>query len=1143
MAEKENHNCKIKKTKLALITIAIVIILLTLSNTANAITQPSKVIVTTNRYALWAPHKNDQGANGSTFHAYALIVDSKGKPISGEPVTFNIYSANGLVSTQSATTAANGIAYITYDVSNDITQNSDPDSGQWNVEAHPTNYPSITASTTTWYSADKNCRDLCHENKISDAGGYPKSPYNDKFGQTQTRSEKAHTKNAHNNKPCTYCHAGYDKEAGTYKPVGTHSTKYCTDCHTGMGTNGILNTDAAQTNGGIPDMPDCYDCHPNNNNKLTSISTLGTVSGFSGVSIFSWNLNAPEVAHTTTGNSLTQGVPCVICHGPMHNTSKPVLQGTTNNHTEDTQCTSCHVNQSKHSPSNPVYCTACHSQDAHAIKVLGTDGTYKNLDSPDAITNSTADCTKCHNSGAPADYLANLTTTDPQAYTTNYNPDGLYYAQHPTADCTNSCHDTTDFHNIGRGGGPECINCHGTNGTANHRIDENAMAQGIHANLNHQSGDPNEKCWGCHQSNGTQPSDMGDKYNNPYKCPDCHINTPPYPNVANAPKVSEHYKNGSDIKVLTNETNNTASCIRCHNKNEMKTSYSEPDTLNTNLSLTSHYGKKRTDLHNATETNCSYCHQNTTTTFQDVFTNTANTNITHNGGTPCTTCHGAGRIHNETLTGGAGGDCANNNCHGEGGLGKTINTTNLGLHTTLNNTDGGLTQYDCRTCHYAEPHGGQYTTNTYLCEDCHTPDGNGPTPSTLQITNFKHGLNTCKDCHAATEYHTGNPRGTVANPGWNLIDPASYTGCNDCHYTHNGQDEPFHAPGKDHYNTGSTCSFSCHGTNTHSVSAITGISKLTIDSLSLDKTKVNESETVTLTVTASDNMMQVEVMRYRLRSGAGVVVVPWSDLVPVDGGFDSKSETGTVVIDTSGLHGNYTVEVRVMAGAPRNVSGLRYYPDNGDWSTVESAVLTVVRPGYIDAGAVDEQGYLWSAKRSGLLGSDRFDFGGTPETTVRFESDGDIVYRFGWLNNSALYKVNLTLYQKAYWWFGEPYPTGLLHQHHSTANHIRRKRNPTLRHRNTRRIPRATKHPRQQHHRQLRIQSTDRKQQPRTKSTLHRRNTTPRIQRQRHHLAPRKNTKLTNNRETTHPTKKRVWGVIILFLDLLFLILPRMLGN
>lgn len=155
---------------------------------------PSKIIVSVNRYAVWAPYENDQGVNGSTFYAYALVLDSKGNPIPGENVEFKIYSADGLVSTQIATTAANGVAYVSYDVSNKITQDKDPDSGQWCVEAYPINYSSIIGSTTAWYSANKSCEALCHESGDDEKGGDPRSPYNDNFGQTKTRSEEAHTK-------------------------------------------------------------------------------------------------------------------------------------------------------------------------------------------------------------------------------------------------------------------------------------------------------------------------------------------------------------------------------------------------------------------------------------------------------------------------------------------------------------------------------------------------------------------------------------------------------------------------------------------------------------------------------------------------------------------------------------------------------------------------------------------------------------------------------------------------------------------------------------------------------------------------------------------------------------------------------------
>ncbi|MDQ6964623.1 MAG: cytochrome c3 family protein, partial [Mariprofundales bacterium] len=377
------------------------------------------------------------------------------------------------------------------------------------------------------------------------------------------------------------------------------------------------------------------------------------------------------------------------------------------------------------------------------------------------------------------------------------------------------------------------------------------------------------------------------------------------------------------------------------------------------------------------------------------------------GDTYCNACHSTGSKYYRTpkniMT-----DCIN--CHAPG----DVNVSLFARHANLNTSDGlgVVSNFDCWTCHYQQD---MNRSHVYLCDACHLGGGVVPVnDSSLIITGLKHGLNNCKDCHAPDTYHvsgTVGPRGRVENPGWGLISPVDYAGCNDCHYNYNGQDAPFHAPGKDHYNTGgkdngSGCSFSCHGspTDPHSVNVITGTWKPVV-SVSLSNATVNAGEPVTLNATASDNMMQVELMRYQLRDSNGGIIIPWSELAPADGRFNSKSETGTVTINTTTLHGNYTVEVQAMAGAPRTTLTQRYYPDNGDWSNTQTTTLTVTRSGYIDAGGVDEQGYLWSAKRSGLLGSDRFDFGGTPETTVRFESDGDIVYRFGWLNQSAQYKV------------------------------------------------------------------------------------------------------------------------------------------
>ena len=63
--------------------LALVLILILCIPVLAASGSPSKVIVTANRYAVWAPYMNDQGIGGSTFTAYAIVLNSKGNPVSG----------------------------------------------------------------------------------------------------------------------------------------------------------------------------------------------------------------------------------------------------------------------------------------------------------------------------------------------------------------------------------------------------------------------------------------------------------------------------------------------------------------------------------------------------------------------------------------------------------------------------------------------------------------------------------------------------------------------------------------------------------------------------------------------------------------------------------------------------------------------------------------------------------------------------------------------------------------------------------------------------------------------------------------------------------------------------------------------------
>ncbi|MDP3104794.1 MAG: hypothetical protein Q8M95_09325, partial [Candidatus Methanoperedens sp.] len=127
-------------------------------------------------------------------------------------------------------------------------------------------------------------------------------------------------------------------------------------------------------------MKSCYDCHYQYNNELTQISTLDdlipgphiNVTG-ENISVYSYNFDTglPLTAHNGTDPSLIRSVPCIVCHGPAHNNSKPDPALTnTNAITESSHCISCHG--SKHG--SATNCTGCHTPDAHNItKPAGVD--------------------------------------------------------------------------------------------------------------------------------------------------------------------------------------------------------------------------------------------------------------------------------------------------------------------------------------------------------------------------------------------------------------------------------------------------------------------------------------------------------------------------------------------------------------------------------------------------------------------------------------------------------------------------------------------------------------------------------------------------------------------------------------------------
>ncbi len=476
----------VKKIKIAWVVLIIVVMMFTLfisinTKPAEAASNDAVLLLNLSRYVvLDDPHSGQADtANGfsnppqnwannywygesTTIRGYALLVNSSGG-VPNVDVTFTVKKPDGSIAYSiTIKTNSSGLATFSFDLDE---QNY---YGYWTVEANTTvNGKTLTASQRFIYNWWGCVR--CHGDSgvgsgadISgwNAGGEHKSPYTMGYNRNGNSFHMDPRVGMHAdvmvNGWCSACHNGYDgthvqgewndTQMTTQYPSGIHNNKKaCQDCH--------VNADAGNQDAEIAGCYDTAGCHAQKNTKLTEIfTTTGYSVGGTYKTIYSLDTTTgqPKKAHTPA-----ETVPCINCHGPAHMLSKPYnASWTSNNYTEDEQCLTCHIGRGKHSTSNPVYCTACHSQDVHNISILDKNSpsqpAYTFIGSINAVNKS--DCLACHSTGAIANFFASLTTYDNQAYTKNYNTTydrfGYMIAKHNgVVDCL-VCHDNTDFHSI-----------------------------------------------------------------------------------------------------------------------------------------------------------------------------------------------------------------------------------------------------------------------------------------------------------------------------------------------------------------------------------------------------------------------------------------------------------------------------------------------------------------------------------------------------------------------------------------------------------------------------------------------------------------------------------------------------------------------
>ncbi|MCZ7358210.1 MAG: hypothetical protein O8C66_13800 [Candidatus Methanoperedens sp.] len=590
-------------------------------------------------------------------------------------------------------------------------------------------------------------------------------------------------------------------------------------------------------------------------------------------------------------------------------------------------------------PGGDVFCNGCHSYGMFYKY-------YRNE------TNVFEDCVSCHVDGISGGLQGNVNRTAfSQGMHVDINTtDGIGLVNN--SDCW-ACHFNRDMN---RSNIWQCADCHTRNGTY-----EAPQAPRIHSHLPAVT---NYSCMDCHSKTIINPGAGIPNITSHYAlrpivptsnyCDYCHGPNASSPFPAVNKTIPEFSHNDPDW-------NADATCRTCHTNSSVSA-----DPLANDISSFHDMTTELGDTFNGTvKADCVLCHIQKAPQF--VSAPDPSHDTTGMAAADCYECHGLGlngtqpqKLHSVTEI--TTTRCIA--CHSNSSRTYYVNMSLFGKHANVNNTDGlnNLTDDDCRTCHFGSANGtmrmvlgAANQNNTYFCDDCHTAAGTGPIKPTdpgLMKNNLRHGSADCKWCHIAGDplprplngtlkYHPNGPKGT-----------ASGINCLTCHQNANLPDLPFHAPGikidtlPKHSVFGILGCKGCHSTNlsfpvndNHSVLYKDSNTPPTISGLSIT-TPVVSGVPAGVQATVTDDMLQIAAAQYQVANASGVII-DWTNMTPVGGRFSLSIQPVNASIDTSKLKGNYTVNVKGMASAPKTDTSKPYYPLNGDWSGVVSANFTV----------------------------------------------------------------------------------------------------------------------------------------------------------------------------------------------------------
>jgi Cytochrome c7 and related cytochrome c len=787
----------------------------------------------------------------------------------------------------------------------------------------------------------------------------------------------------------------------------------CKGCH---GSRPSLTTFMHNAGPGTEGGPDCVSCH---NVGSGGDQPHVNVSAMNRVDSIHKDLNS------LVGTSLNEdNKRCWACHG---NGDEPETHP--DNYKTPYNCTDCHTGSNRNfTPSNTIKIVSEHYWSGEQIVTSGVSSCYKChnrsemmivANDPDLGTVyggvNNGDKSTSHYGKKRTDLVPG--TEQYCSYCHNSTIDSFFDV---FADVYN-----TDIQKHSRyGTNPACQNCHDS--SSGSRIHDSSLT------FSELTLPTSTICLNCHGPGGTATIKDKSKHNGTVECSVCHLGT----GKDIHPIKYLNNTGGFDISNFQG-----VKCDRCHETGRYnapaigKVQHSG-DTWNGSLwSIGAGRPSEFWD-NNSLDTACGYCHGNSKHNASALgrLTTVKGSNNVNVFGTWCGICHYQGNSQFNSMTGimsiigippeisrhvtygsypsGARdgtpyfnhslnryNDTRCDDCHYAGTppnltmsmhnvvVGGTsclgchaadVDITKFGKHANVSKIGSGVTDDDCRGCHFNVLTIGQMIpnyanySNTYYCQDCHTAGGrnsaqyNNITNVTLRKDGTSHAQANCTMCHipAGEIYHPNGPKGI-----------ASGKNCYSCHYRSDGvgstpnvanigqNDDPFYAPGEDHacstchdagprptLTGGNGCGH-CHGAsaNNHYVQPGSHSDQvLTLSGVTVD-TPVTAGTIANVTGLISNEFVQVAKAQYRITNSAGTLVIRnWAEMNATDGKFNGRGENIKGRIDTTGLSaGIYKVDVKGMisgywaTGGSGHNAALPYYPDNGLWTSTASVTMSV----------------------------------------------------------------------------------------------------------------------------------------------------------------------------------------------------------